>query len=127
MAPKIAKKLAGKRKADGDVALKTRKKPRPQSGISANWGKSKATDLKLRELEAAQLLPPQEEIHWRGASDEIRAHPGLGEVIVFTEVTRGFRPPGSLFFRQVLHNYGLRLQDIGPNSVLNISNFVVLC
>ena len=79
-------------------------------------------------MEAAQLLPPQEEIHWRGAADEIRPQPDVGEVIVFTEhITRGFRPPGSLFFRQVLHHYGLRPQDIGPNSILNISNFTVLC
>ena len=42
-------------------------------------------------------------------------------------MTRGFRPPGSLFFRRVLNHYGLRPQDIGPNSVLNISKFTVLC
>ena len=99
MAPKVAKKLAGKRKSGDDAVPETRKKPRAQSGSSANWGKSKATHLKLSELEAAQLLPTQEEIHWRGASDEIRPQPGLGEVIVFTEhVTRGFRPLPVLSF-----------------------------
>ena len=53
MVPKFVKKLAGKRKTDGDAAPETRKKPRPQSAISANWGKSKATDLNLREMEVA--------------------------------------------------------------------------
>ena len=99
MAPKIAKQLAGKRKAGSAAALEPQKKPRPQSGISANWGKSKATNLKLGELEASQLLPLQEEIHWRGAGDEIRPNPGGHEVICFTEhVTRGFRPPGLFSF-----------------------------
>ena len=66
MAPKHVKRLAGKRKSGGDPVPETKKKPRPQSAISANWGKSKATDLKLREMEAAHLLPPQNEIHWLG-------------------------------------------------------------
>ena len=99
MPPKFVKKLACKPKSGEDAAPATRKKPRAQSSISANWGKSKATHLKLSDLEAAQLLRTQEEIHWRGARDEIRPQPDSGEVIVFTEhVTRGFRPPGSLFF-----------------------------
>ena len=99
MPPKFVKKLAGKPKSGEDAAPATRKKPRAQSSISANWGKSKVTHLKLSELEATQLLPTQEEIHRRGASDEIRPQPDSGEVIVFTEhVTRGFRPPPALSF-----------------------------
>ena len=95
MAPKIAKQLAGKRKAGGAATPDAKKKPRVTSGISANWGKSKATNLKLGELEASQVLPLFEEIHWRGAGDEIRPIPEGHEVICFTEhVTRGFRPPG---------------------------------
>ena len=57
MPPKFVKKLAGKHKSGEDAAPETKKKPQPESAISANWGKSKATDLKLRELEVAQLLP----------------------------------------------------------------------
>ena len=99
MAPKVAEQLAGKRKAGGAAAPDTKKKPRVTSGISANWVKSKATDLKLGELVASQLLPLQEEIHWRRAGDEIRPTPGGHEIICFTEhVTRGFRPPGLFSF-----------------------------
>ena len=65
MAPKVAKQLAGKRKAGG-ASPDAKKKPRVTSSISANWGKSKATNLKLGELEASQVLPLFEEIHWRG-------------------------------------------------------------
>ena len=39
----------------------------------------------------------------------------------------GLRPPGSLFFRQVFKYYGLTPMDVAPNSILNISNFVVFC
>ena len=51
-----------------------------------------------------------------------------GEVIVFTDhMSRGLAPPGSKFFRDVLHFFDLRPQDIGPNSVSNICNFQVFC
>ena len=40
---------------------------------------------------------------------------------------RGFSPPGSKKFRDVLANFQLRPQDIGPNSVTNICHFQVLC
>ena len=127
MAPKVAKQLAGKRKVD-EAPTEAKKKGRVTSKITANWGKSKATEGFLGKLEASQLLPLKEEIRWRGAGDKIRPVPNGYEIVCFTEhVTRGFRPPGSRFFRRVLNHYGLRPQDIGPNSVLNISNFTVLC
>ena len=51
-----------------------------------------------------------------------------GEVIVFTDqLNRGFSPPGSKFFREVLQFFKLHPQDIGPNSISNIYNFQVLC
>ena len=40
---------------------------------------------------------------------------------------RGFTPPGSKFFRDVLHFFQLHPQDIRPNSVSNIYNFQVFC
>ncbi|XBI19901.1 hypothetical protein VPH35_061312 [Triticum aestivum] len=42
-------------------------------------------------------------------------------------MSRGFAPPGSKFFRDVLNFFDLRPQDIGPNSVSNICNFQVFC
>ena len=42
-------------------------------------------------------------------------------------MNRGFSPPGSKFFRDVLHFFQLHPQDIGPNSVSNICNFQVFC
>ena len=67
-------------------------------------------------------------IHWRVPGTETTPDPKEGEVIVFTDhMLRGFTPPGSKFFRDVLHFFNLHPQDIGPNSVSNICNFQVFC
>ena len=48
--------------------------------------------------------------------------------MVFTDhLRRGFRSPGSKFFRDLSHFFKLRPQDIGPNSMTNICQFQVLC
>src|SRR3954464_7087294 len=39
----------------------------------------------------------------------------------------GLQSSGSKFYRDVLANFQLRPQDIGPNSVTNICHFQVLC
>ena len=60
--------------------------------------------------------------------EEERPNPKDGEVIVFTDhMNRGFSPPDSKFFREVLHFFKLHPQDNGPNSISNICNFQVLC
>ena len=47
-------------------------------------------------------------------------------MIIFVDhLSRGFSPPGSKNFRDVLHFLQLHPQDIGPNSVSNICNFQV--
>ena len=48
-------------------------------------------------------------------------------MIFADHMSRGFAPPGSKFFRDVLNFFDLRPQDIGPNSVSNICNFQVFC
>ena len=59
---------------------------------------------------------------------EERPQPKDGEVVIFADhMSRGFAPPGSKFFRDVLNFFDLRPQDIGPNSVSNICNFQVFC
>ena len=40
---------------------------------------------------------------------------------------KGFRPPGSKKFRDVLNFYDLRPQDLGPNSITNLCQFQVFC
>ena len=66
-------------------------------------------------------------MHWRAPNpDKQKPHPKDDEVIVFTDhMNRGFSPPGSKFFQDVLHLFQLHPQDIVPNSVSNICNFQV--
>ena len=47
-------------------------------------------------------------------------------MIFADHLARGFKPPGSKFYRDVLANFQLRPQDIGPNSVTNLCHFQVL-
>ena len=82
----------------------------------------------LQRYEDSGELPKKRDIAWRAAGDEIHPKPREGEVVVLLDhVTRGLRPPGSTFFRRVLAYYGLTPLDLAPNSILNISNFVVYC
>jgi hypothetical protein len=40
---------------------------------------------------------------------------------------RGLRTPASDFFCGLLHHYGIALQNLNPNSILQIMVFVALC
>mgnify|MGYP006268275955 CR=1 FL=1 len=67
-------------------------------------------------------------IHWRVLGAETPPEPKDGKVVIFTHhMLRGFSPPGSEFFRDVLHFFKLHPQDIEPNSVSNICNFQLFC
>ena len=94
--------------------------------ISADWAGSTVTAEQLKEHRLAGLLPSS--VRARAPGDETIPSPAKDEVVIFTEhLFRGFTPPGNLFFRQVLAFYKLRIHDLAPNSILTLSNFVVLC
>jgi hypothetical protein len=40
---------------------------------------------------------------------------------------QGFRTLVSDFFRGLLHHYGIELQNLNPNSILQIAVFLALC
>ena len=95
---------------------------------SCNWVKSRVTEEELNNFVATGALAKKEDIHWRAPGDEVLPQRKDGEVIVFTDhLGRGFSPPISEFFRDVLHFLQLHPQDIGPNSVSKICNFQVFC
>ena len=101
----------------------------PKTVTSCNWVPSIVTKNILKDYVKIGYLPAKDIMHWRAPKpSEERPHPKDGEVIVFTDhMNRGFSPPGSKFFRDVLHFFQLHPQDIGPNSVSNICNFQVFC
>ena len=93
-----------------------------------NWVPSRVTEDQLDRCVATGALAKKEVIHLRAPGEENPPTPKDGEVIVFTDhLSRGFGPPGSKFFHDVLPFFQLHPQDIGPNSVSNICNFQVFC
>ena len=94
-----------------------------------NWVPSTITEERLKEFLLIGFLPSKNILSYRAPDpEEERPNPKDGEVIVFTDhMNRGFSPPSSKFFRDVLHFFQLHPQDIGPNSVSNICNFQVFC
>src|SRR5215216_3635972 len=93
---------------------------------ACNWVPSRVTEEDLTNFVATGSLAKKEDLHLRVPGLECPPEPKDGEVIVFTDhLLRGFSPPGSKFFRDVLHFFQLHHQDIGPNSVSNICNFQI--
>ena len=87
--------------------------------VTCNWVPSTVSNSKLAEFVKSGHLPKKDIILYRAPDpSEEKPHPKAEEVIIFTDHTsRGFAPPGSKFFREVLNFFDLRPQDIGPNSV----------
>ncbi|XBJ28328.1 hypothetical protein VPH35_005452 [Triticum aestivum] len=99
----------------------------PNAPVTCNWVKSVVTESTLSEFVKSGYLPNKDIMSYRAPDpSEEKPHPKEGEVIIFTDhMSRGFAPPGSKFFRDVLQFFDLKPQDIGPNSVSNICNFQV--
>ena len=101
----------------------------PKAPITCNWMRSNVTDETLADFVKSGYLPKKDVMSYRAPDpSEERPQPKDGEVVIFADhMSRGFAPPGSKFFRDVLNFFDLRPQDIGPNSVSNICNFQVFC
>lgn len=95
---------------------------------SCDWVASRVSELSLNEYVDMGVLPAKDVIHWQVPGVETSPQPKEGEVIVFSDhLLCGFSPPGSKFFRDVLHFYNLHPQVIGPNSVSNVCNLQFFC
>ena len=93
-----------------------------------NWVPSRVTVAQLDDLVLIGALGSKDTIHWRAPGKECHPTPQEGEVVVFVDhLARGFKPPGSKFYRDVLADFQLHPQDTGPNSVTNMCHFQVLC
>ena len=96
--------------------------------FSWNWAPSRVTEEQLTGYVVTSALAKKETIHWRALGTENPPEPQDGEVVVFVHhLDRGFSPPGSKNFWDVLASFQLHPQDIGPNSMSNICNFQVFC
>ena len=101
----------------------------PKTTTSCNWVKSIVLEGTLDDFVKTGYLPKKDVMSYRTPDPtEEKPQPKEGEVIVFIyHMNRGISPPSSKFFRDVLHFFDLRPQDIGPNFVSNICNFQVFC
>ncbi|XBI57890.1 hypothetical protein VPH35_039202 [Triticum aestivum] len=101
----------------------------PKASITCNWMRSNVTNETLADFVKSGYLPKKDVMSYRAPDpSEERPQPRDGEVVIFADhMSRGFAPPGSKFFRDVLNFFDLRPQDIGPSSVSNICNFQVFC
>ena len=99
-----------------------------QDELIASWVKSSMTEKKVRALVKERVLPPKELIEWRPAADEVIPTPNTGEVVVFASFfERGLSLPAHPFLRGLLHFYGLELQHVTPNGLLQVACFITLC
>ena len=101
----------------------------PKTTTSCSWVNSIVTEGTLDDFVKTGCLPKKDVMSYRAPDrTKEKPQPKEGEVVIFTDhMNRGFSPPGSKFFRDVLHFFDLRPQDIGPNFVSNICNFQVFC
>jgi hypothetical protein len=73
----------------------------------------------LQDLAKIGLLPKEEDGVWRAPGDDIIPTPRDRELVFFSaHFERGLSMTGSKFFCELLSYYNLRLQDLGPNSIL---------
>ena len=70
-----------------------------------NWVPSRVTGATLKDFVNIGFLPEKSIMSYRAPNPaEEKPQPKDGEVIIFTDhMNRGFSPPGSKFFREVLH------------------------
>ncbi|KAK1692934.1 hypothetical protein QYE76_009631 [Lolium multiflorum] len=93
------------------------------------WGKSKVTRESLLPYVASGVIPEFNRERWRvPPADEVEPSPRPGEFVIFSSfLDRGFALPTSDFLRQLLAFYSIKISDLGPHSVQQISLFVALC
>ena len=73
-----------------------------------NWVPSRVTEDQLDDLVLIGALGSKDTIHWRAPVKECPPIPREGEVVVFVDhLARGFKLPGSKFYRDVLADFQL--------------------
>jgi hypothetical protein len=90
------------------------------------WGRSSFTEniaLWLLHPVTNAALP-----EWIVLGNEDEPNPPTGYVVSFAHFhEQGFRMPASNFFHGLLHHYKIVMQNLNPNSILQIMVFVALC
>ena len=95
----------------------------------AYWERSTFGAAAAESLVEAGYMPAVTDAgEWLIPDDEAVPAPPPGYVVSFGGFhERGLAAPGNLFFRGLLHHYGMEMQDLTPNNILQISAFIMLC
>ena len=81
----------------------------PKTMTTCNWVPSTVTENTLKHFVTFGYLPEKSVMSYRAPDpSKERPQPKDGEIIVFTDhMDQGFSPPGSKFFRDVMHFFKL--------------------
>jgi hypothetical protein len=95
------------------------------------WPFSTVTAGDLEDLVAEGLLRPlsdEKRPEWIPPASGAAPSPPPGYVVSFVSFhERGFGVPASRFMRAILHNYGVELHNLSPNSISQAAIFVAVC
>ena len=97
------------------------------SDLQGWWAPSSVTEEDVRKLRDARYLTG-EISHRLPAQGQAIPTPQPGESVVFTShFLRGLGSPIDPFVRGLMFYYGLEFHDLAPESILQISSFIVVC
>ena len=95
--------------------------------LQGRWMPSSVTEEDVRKLRDARYLTG-EISHRLPAQGQGIPTPQPGESVVFTShFLRGLGFPIDPFVRGLMFYYGLEFHDLAPESILQISSFIVVC
>lgn len=96
--------------------------------IKGAWFRSKAKAEMLLPYISQGIIPEARINRWRIPGDEEIPAPRPGEFVVFLSyLDRGLSFPTCHFLRRFLAFYNIKLTDLGPHSIQQISLFVAFC
>jgi hypothetical protein len=96
--------------------------------IKGAWYRWKIKAEMLLPFMSSGIIPEARNNRWLIPGDEETPMPRKGEFIVFLSfLERGLSFPTSHFIRRFLEFYGIKITDLGPHSIQQISLFVALC
>src|SRR3954463_13857779 len=97
------------------------------SGVGGKWMVSSVTEVQLKKLRKAGYLS-KDIPHRLPEKGQLLPTPRPPERVVFLpHFLRGLGFPLHPFVRGLMFYYGLDFHDLGPNFILNISAFIVVC
>ena len=92
------------------------------------WEESTGREAALEKLHSDGLLPEKQLGEWKAPGNHRVPVLNEEEIVLFTPfVERGLGLPTSNFFRELLYYYGIRMNHLNPNSILQLSIFIHLC